>query len=149
MEAVLFVVKDRDPQITPIPQIFDFSRRNRRALLRAGSSSLSMTFVSKQHKAIEAEASACTTLRENGTGCRAKALPKVRNLFEDAHWFRKVSILENLDDSFEDAHPFPRCAPKSAHLRRGTKIVCQTGLRAPPARRCLLAPLSATAPARS
>jgi hypothetical protein len=26
--------------------------------------------------------------------------------------FRKVSILENPGDFFEDAHPFPRCSPK-------------------------------------
>ena len=32
--------------------------------------------------------------------------------------FSKVSILENPEDFFEDAHPFPRCAPKTAHLRR-------------------------------
>ena len=70
--------------------------------------------VSKQ--AIKAATRGNTTLRENGTAPasgypRAKALPKVRTLFEDAHLFRKVRILENADDSFEDAHPFPRCAP--------------------------------------
>jgi hypothetical protein len=43
---------------------------------------------------------------------------KVRTSFEDAHWFSKVRILENPDDSFEGAHPFPRCALKTAHLRR-------------------------------
>jgi hypothetical protein len=42
---------------------------------------------------------------------------KVRTAFEDAHGFRKVRILENPGDFFEDAHPFPRCAQKSAHLR--------------------------------
>ena len=42
---------------------------------------------------------------------------KVRTLFEGAHPFRKVSILENPEDSFEDAHLFRRCAPKTAHLR--------------------------------
>ena len=36
--------------------------------------------ISKQP--VEAEASACTTLRENGTGCRATALPKVLTFFE-------------------------------------------------------------------
>jgi hypothetical protein len=81
---------------------------------------------------VEAEASGCATLRANGTGCRAEALPKVRRLFEDAQAFRKVRILENPDDFFEGAHPFPRCARKTAHLRRGRKIVCQTG---PPAQR--------------
>ena len=52
---------------------------------------------------------------------------KVRTGFEDAHPFSTVRILENPDDSFEGAHPFPRCAPKTAHLRKGRKIVCQTG----------------------
>jgi hypothetical protein len=42
---------------------------------------------------------------------------KVRTAPEGAQPFAKVRILENPDDSFEDAHPFPRCAPKSAHLR--------------------------------
>jgi hypothetical protein len=37
---------------------------------------------------------------------------KMRTLFEDAHPFRKVSILENPEDSFEDAHLFARCARK-------------------------------------
>jgi len=51
-------------------------------------------------------------------GLLSRSLPsKVRTSFEDAHPFRKVRILENLDDSFEDAHRFPRCAPKTAHLR--------------------------------
>jgi hypothetical protein len=36
----------------------------------------------------------------------------VRTPFEDAHRFSKVRILENPDDFFEDAHPFPRCARK-------------------------------------
>ena len=44
---------------------------------------------------------------------------KVRTLFEDAQAFRKVRILEKPEDFFEDAHLFPRCAPKTAHLRRG------------------------------
>jgi hypothetical protein len=30
VNAVLSVAKDRDPQITPIPQIFEFNRRNLR-----------------------------------------------------------------------------------------------------------------------
>src|SRR5580700_2574544 len=42
---------------------------------------------------------------------------KVRTSFEDAHRIRKVRILENPDVFFEDAHPFPRCARKTAHLR--------------------------------
>jgi hypothetical protein len=65
-----------------------------------------------ENKTIEAEASAVTTLRESGTGCRAEALPKVRNLFEGAQHFLEVRILENAGDSFEDAHRFPRCARK-------------------------------------
>src|SRR5580698_4242704 len=75
------------------------------------------------NKAIDAEASACATLRENGTA-PASGYPrargpasKVRSSFEGAHHFLKVRILENAGDSFEDAHPFPRCARKSAHLR--------------------------------
>jgi hypothetical protein len=104
----------------------------RRALLRGGMAGLSMRFLSKPHKAIEAEASAYTTLRENGTGCRAAALPKVRTWFEDAHRFRKVRILENPDDSFEDAHPFPRCALKTAHLREEDGADPSTGPRAKP-----------------
>ena len=52
------------------------------------------------------------TLRVNGTGCRAAALPKVRTGFEGAQRFREVRILENPGDSFEDAHHFPRCARK-------------------------------------
>jgi len=43
---------------------------------------------------------------------------KVRTPFEDAHPNSKVRILENPGDFFEGAHPFPRCAPKSEHLRR-------------------------------
>jgi hypothetical protein len=72
--------------------------------------------VSKQ--AIEAETSGNTTLRANGTGSRAVP-SKVLTSFEGAHLFRKVSILENLDDSFEDAHPFPRCSPEHAKIRNG------------------------------
>jgi hypothetical protein len=63
-------------------------------------------------KATGAEARRCATLRVNGTGCRAVLLPKVRTSFEDAHGFWEVRILENLEDFFEDAHPFPRCARK-------------------------------------
>jgi hypothetical protein len=107
-------------------------RAMRCALLRAGSAGLSMRLFSKQHKAIEAEASVCTTLRKNGTAPasgypRAAALPKVRTLFEGAQAFRKVRILENPGDSFEDAHPFPRCAPKTAQLRKETGSVTGSG----------------------
>jgi hypothetical protein len=42
---------------------------------------------------------------------------KVRTAPEGAQPFAKVRILENPDDSFEDAHPFTRCAPETAHLR--------------------------------
>jgi hypothetical protein len=107
-------------------------RAMRRALLRLGSAGLSMRFGSEglsmrlgstQHNAIEAEASACTTLRVNGTAPasgypRAEGLPKVRTLFEDAHHCREVRILENPGDSFEDAHPFPRCARKLSIFER-------------------------------
>ena len=79
--------------------------------------------VSKQ--AIKAATRGNTTLRENGTAPasgypRAAALPKVRTLFEGAHLFRKVRILENPDDSFEDAHLFPRCAPAHAVTENGS-----------------------------
>jgi hypothetical protein len=77
-----------------------------------------MRFLSTQHKAIEAEAGVCTTLRANGTACRAEALPKVRKSFEDAHPFLEVRILENAGDSFEDAHLFPRCARKLSIFER-------------------------------
>jgi hypothetical protein len=83
-----------------------------------------MRFLSTQHNAIEADASVCTTSSANGTAPasgypRATALPcsKVRKLFEGAQGFRKVRILENPEDLFEDAHPFPRCARKTANLR--------------------------------
>jgi hypothetical protein len=72
-------------------------------------------------QAIKAETGGNTTLRANGTECRAKALPKMLTPFEGAHLFREVSILENSDDSFEDAHPFPRCSPEHA------KTVIQCG----------------------
>src|SRR6202035_2146920 len=62
-------------------------RAMRSALLRAGSADC--LFASTQHPAIEAEAGPCASLRVNGTGCRATALPKVRTLFEDAQAFRK------------------------------------------------------------
>jgi hypothetical protein len=53
---------------------------------------------------------------------------KVRTPFEDAQRFWEVRILENPGDFFEDAHPFPRCARKSAHLRREqTKSGWQSG----------------------
>jgi hypothetical protein len=41
---------------------------------------------------------------------------KVRTLFEGAQHVGEVRILENPEDSFEDAHPFPRCARETAHL---------------------------------
>jgi hypothetical protein len=68
-----------------------------------------------------AEAGGCATLRVSGTAPasgypRARALRKVRTPFEDAHAFSKVRILENPDDFFEDAQPFPRCAQKTVHL---------------------------------
>jgi hypothetical protein len=73
-------------------------------------------------QAIEAEASRCAHSYVIGTGWRATALPKVRTGFEDAHPFREVRILENPDDFFEDAQPFPRCAPKTAHLRGALRL---------------------------
>ena len=53
---------------------------------------------------------------------------KVRTPFEDAHRISKVRILENPDDFFEGAHPFARCAQKTAHLRRnGAREVLRNG----------------------
>jgi hypothetical protein len=50
---------------------------------------------------------------------------KVRTLFEDAHHFVKVRILENPEDSFEDAQLIPRCARKvrtyGGQVRRGRR----------------------------
>jgi hypothetical protein len=89
-------------------------------------------------KPIEAETSGNTTLRANGTGCRAAALPckKVLTWFEGAHFFREVSILENPDDSFEDAHPFPRCSPELlASIINKHAYVSKNGIEAE-ARRC-------------
>jgi hypothetical protein len=44
-----------------------------------------LAFVFK--RTVEAATSGNTTLRANGTGCRAKALPKVRRWFEGAQVF--------------------------------------------------------------
>jgi hypothetical protein len=81
---------------------------------------------------IEAETSGNTTLRANGTGCRAVPC-KMLTPFEDAHLFRKVSILENPDNSFEDAHPFPRCSPAhTENINRGPRIPVFTNPVLPP-----------------
>ncbi len=60
---------------------------------------------------VEDEASVCATLRADGNGCRATALPKVLKLFQGAHHVSNVSILENPEISskmlilFQGAHP--------------------------------------------
>jgi hypothetical protein len=60
---------------------------------------------------VEAEARTCATLRANGIGCRAEALPKVLILFQGAHRLQTMSILEKPEDSskvltvFQGAHP--------------------------------------------
>ncbi len=79
-----------------------------------------------ENDAIEAEVSARTTLRENGTarGCRAEALPKVRTLFEGAQPFRKLRILENPEDSFEDPHPVSKMRTENCTPSRAER--CQT-----------------------
>jgi hypothetical protein len=66
---------------------------------------------------------------------QGRALAKVRTGFEGAHCFRKVRILENPDDSFEDAHVFPRCAPKTcassqngAPLNGDTRVIAATSI---------------------
>jgi hypothetical protein len=72
-----------------------------------------------------ARLSSTLRLRPEGSSPKSGQSPgsKVRTWFEGAHCFSKVRILENLGDFFEDAHPFPRCARKSEHLRRGTETV--------------------------
>ena len=79
-----------------------------------------------ENNAIEAESSAFATLRENGTGCRAEALPKVRTCVRRCARFSKVRILENPDVFFEDAQLFSKvrnfsCAPS----RRTRAGVCE------------------------
>jgi hypothetical protein len=118
-------------QISPIPQIFEFksassadplpllvSKELEKEEMRENQSTGGNRPV--ENNAIEADGSACATLRENGTGCRAEALRKMRTGFEDAHAFREVRILEKPGDSFEDAHPFPRCARKLRTFKRST-----------------------------
>ena len=70
-----------------------------------------------------------STLRKCEKGARGPARPievhgtrpsKMRTGFEDAQLLDAVRILENPEDLFEGAHPFPRCARKSAHLRGDT-----------------------------
>jgi len=109
-----------------------------------------MKVKSKQN--VEAETSGNTPLRKSGTAPasgypRAEALPKVRTGFEDAQGFQEVRILENPGDSFEDAHPFARCAPKTAHLRMEQGSVSGWPARsrmrpAPPSHRLVFPPFS-------
>ena len=75
-----------------------------------------MRFVSTQHKAIEAEASVCTTLRANGTApasgyARAEALlrrcapdSKVLTLFEKCASWKIPEIPSKMRTFFQDAH---------------------------------------------
>ena len=115
-------------------------RAMRCALLRVGSAGLSMTFFSKRHKANEAEASVCTTLRENGTAPasgypRAAALPA-----EGAHGVRRCAPFSR-SAHLGKPRGFPRrCAPFSKMRTKncglsdgGKKIVPQAvGARAMP-----------------
>ncbi len=62
-------------------------------------------------KAIEAETSACATLRANGTGCRAEALlrrcagySKMRTLFEKCASWKIPTIPSKMRTLFQDAH---------------------------------------------
>ena len=73
---------------------------------------------SNASQATKAEARSCATLRSNGTGSRAVPWFEGAQLVRRCAGFRKVRILENPEDFFEDAHPFPRCARKSANPRR-------------------------------
>src|SRR5580704_18225900 len=70
-----------------------------------------MTFVSKQHKAIEAEASACTTLRENGT--RSRAVPWGRGPAEGAHVVRRCAAFSKSAHLGKPRGFLRRCAPLS------------------------------------
>jgi hypothetical protein len=88
-----------------------------------GSASLSMTFFSKQPNAIEAEASACTTLRANGTA-PPERVPEGRwPCFEGAHFIRRCAPFSTSAHLGKPRRFLRRCAPfskvrtKSAHLR--------------------------------
>src|SRR5579872_1151926 len=65
-----------------------------------------MIFVSTQHKATEAEASTCTTLRANGTGSQgtALALPKVRTVFAGCASWKTSRIPSKMRTLFQGAH---------------------------------------------
>ena len=52
---------------------------------------------------------------------------KMLTPFEGAHGFWEVSILENPGDLFEDAQPFTRCSPETAHLRTGRSANLRAG----------------------
>jgi hypothetical protein len=129
-------------------------RAMRGALLRAGSAGLSMRFVSNQHKDIEAEGSGCTTLRENGSGCRAEALlrrcardSKVRTVFEMCASWKSPEISSKMRTFFQGAHENSassrgeRCGPErgpsgeaeSGHGCRTAMVVdlCSQTLRNP------------------
>jgi hypothetical protein len=71
--------------------------------------------ISIENNTLEAEARRCATSRVNGTAPasgypRARALPKVRNSFEDAHGFRKCAswkiptIPSKMRTLFQGAH---------------------------------------------
>ena len=96
-------------------------RAIRCARLRSG-------FVSTPRIAIEAEASASTTLRDNGTGCRAEALPEGAQPVRRCARFSKSAHLGKPRGFLRRCAPFSKVrTEKCASSKGGTKIVCQTG----------------------
>ena len=57
---------------------------------------------------------------------------KVRHFIPKMQPFEKCAILEKPEDSFEDAHHFPRCARKTRTRRKGTGSVTGSGRLASP-----------------
>jgi hypothetical protein len=111
------------PQISPMTQILEFQiceidvicgspwHCARRRKWRQVKGVCLMRFDSTQHKAIEAEASGCATLRANGTGCRAKALlrrcahhSKMRTIFEKCASWKSPEISSKMRTVFQGAH---------------------------------------------
>jgi len=96
-------------------------RAMRGARLRSG-------FVSTPRMAIEAEASVSTTLRDNGAGCRAEALPEGAQLVRRCARFSKSAHLGKPREFLRRCAPFSKVrTEKCASSKGGTKIVCQTG----------------------
>ena len=71
------------------------------------------TTMQSRPKQVPARLHARTAPRAGPRPCRRCAPDS-----KDAHRFSKVRTLENAGDSFEDAHPFPRCARKLSNFER-------------------------------